>query len=64
MENFFKANHLKDKIKIIEKHPELLTPSDLENKEVSVLIGEPFFTIEKTFSPLQGVTLSWPFQIM
>ncbi|XP_067407765.1 protein arginine N-methyltransferase 7 isoform X2 [Emydura macquarii macquarii] len=44
MEKIFKANHLGDKIKIIEKRPELLTSSDLEDKKVSVLIGEPFFT--------------------
>ncbi|XP_019391013.1 PREDICTED: protein arginine N-methyltransferase 7 isoform X1 [Crocodylus porosus] len=44
MEKIFKANHLEDKIKIIEKRPELLTPSDLENNKVSVVIGEPFFT--------------------
>uniref|UniRef100_A0A8C3HD99 Protein arginine N-methyltransferase n=1 Tax=Chrysemys picta bellii TaxID=8478 RepID=A0A8C3HD99_CHRPI len=44
MEKIFKANHVGDKIKIIEKRPELLTASDLEDKKVSVLIGEPFFT--------------------
>uniref|UniRef100_A0A8D0GIC5 Protein arginine N-methyltransferase n=1 Tax=Sphenodon punctatus TaxID=8508 RepID=A0A8D0GIC5_SPHPU len=44
MKKIFKANHLADKIKIIEKHPESLIPSDLENRKVSVLIGEPFFT--------------------
>ncbi|XP_074864831.1 protein arginine N-methyltransferase 7 isoform X3 [Carettochelys insculpta] len=44
MEKIFKANQVGDKIKIIEKRPELLTPSDLEDKKVSVLIGEPFFT--------------------
>ncbi|XP_075796455.1 protein arginine N-methyltransferase 7 isoform X2 [Pelodiscus sinensis] len=43
-EQIFKANQVGDKIKIIEKRPELLTPSDLEYKKVSVLIGEPFFT--------------------
>ncbi|NWR74371.1 ANM7 methyltransferase, partial [Centropus unirufus] len=41
---FFKANHLEDKIKIIEARPELLTPSQLEDKKISVLLGEPFFT--------------------
>uniref|UniRef100_A0A8C0E0F2 Protein arginine N-methyltransferase n=1 Tax=Balaenoptera musculus TaxID=9771 RepID=A0A8C0E0F2_BALMU len=40
----FKANHLEDKINIIEKRPELLTPADLEGKKVSLLLGEPFFT--------------------
>ncbi|NWV59742.1 ANM7 methyltransferase, partial [Malurus elegans] len=41
---FFKANHLEDKIKIIEVRPELLKPSHLEDKKISVLVGEPFFT--------------------
>ncbi|NXH84528.1 ANM7 methyltransferase, partial [Edolisoma coerulescens] len=41
---FFKANHLEDKIKIIEARPELLKPSHLEDKKISVLVGEPFFT--------------------
>ncbi|NXS98615.1 ANM7 methyltransferase, partial [Jacana jacana] len=40
----FKANHLEDKIKIIEARPELLTSSHLEDKKISVLVGEPFFT--------------------
>ncbi|XP_029464522.1 protein arginine N-methyltransferase 7 isoform X2 [Rhinatrema bivittatum] len=44
MEKIFRANRLEDKIKVIEKRPELLTPVDLEHKKVSVLIGEPFFT--------------------
>ncbi|XP_009884748.1 PREDICTED: protein arginine N-methyltransferase 7 isoform X3 [Charadrius vociferus] len=44
MEKFFKANHLEDKIKIIEARPELLTSSHLEDKKISVLVGEPFFT--------------------
>ncbi|XP_009862795.1 PREDICTED: protein arginine N-methyltransferase 7 isoform X2 [Apaloderma vittatum] len=44
MEKFFKANHLEDKIKIIETRPELLTASHLEDKKISVLLGEPFFT--------------------
>ncbi|XP_010148340.1 PREDICTED: protein arginine N-methyltransferase 7 isoform X2 [Eurypyga helias] len=44
MEKIFKANHLEDKIKIIEARPELLTPSHLEDKKISVLVGEPFFT--------------------
>ncbi|NXE62535.1 ANM7 methyltransferase, partial [Calcarius ornatus] len=41
---FFKANNLEDKIKIIETRPELLKPSHLEDKKISVLVGEPFFT--------------------
>uniref|UniRef100_A0A8C5TVJ9 Protein arginine N-methyltransferase n=1 Tax=Malurus cyaneus samueli TaxID=2593467 RepID=A0A8C5TVJ9_9PASS len=41
---FFKANHLEDKIKILEVRPELLKPSHLEDKKISVLVGEPFFT--------------------
>ncbi|XP_009571084.1 PREDICTED: protein arginine N-methyltransferase 7 isoform X2 [Fulmarus glacialis] len=44
MEKFFKANRLEDKIKIIEARPELLTSSHLEDKKISVLVGEPFFT--------------------
>ncbi|XP_039707812.1 protein arginine N-methyltransferase 7 isoform X1 [Pteropus medius] len=44
MKKIFKANHLEDKIKVIEKRPELLTSADLEGKKVSVLLGEPFFT--------------------
>ncbi|XP_067574673.1 protein arginine N-methyltransferase 7 isoform X1 [Pseudorca crassidens] len=44
MKKIFKANHLEDKINIIEKRPELLTPADLEGKKVSLLLGEPFFT--------------------
>ncbi|XP_072836614.2 protein arginine N-methyltransferase 7 [Pogona vitticeps] len=44
MQKIFKANRLEDKIKIIEKNPELLTSSDLEDRKVSLLIGEPFFS--------------------
>ncbi|KAJ7312024.1 hypothetical protein JRQ81_006354 [Phrynocephalus forsythii] len=44
MQKIFTANHLEDKIKIIEKNPELFTPSDLEDRKVSLLIGEPFFS--------------------
>ncbi|XP_023412367.2 protein arginine N-methyltransferase 7 isoform X3 [Loxodonta africana] len=44
MKKVFKANHLEEKINIIEKRPELLTPADLEGKKVSLLLGEPFFT--------------------
>ncbi|NWR36591.1 ANM7 methyltransferase, partial [Tachuris rubrigastra] len=40
----FKANHLEDKIRIIEARPELLKPSHFEDKKVSVLVGEPFFS--------------------
>ncbi|XP_042776764.1 protein arginine N-methyltransferase 7 isoform X6 [Panthera leo] len=42
--SIFKANHLEDKINIIEKRPELLTSADLEGKKISLLLGEPFFT--------------------
>ncbi|XP_004690271.1 PREDICTED: protein arginine N-methyltransferase 7 isoform X2 [Condylura cristata] len=44
MKKIFKANHLEDKINVIEKRPELLTSADLEGKKVSLLLGEPFFT--------------------
>ncbi|XP_045671006.1 protein arginine N-methyltransferase 7 isoform X3 [Ursus americanus] len=43
MKKIFKANHLEDKINIIEKRPESLTSADLEGKKVSLLLGEPFF---------------------
>ncbi|XP_059988615.1 protein arginine N-methyltransferase 7 isoform X5 [Lagenorhynchus albirostris] len=33
MKKIFKTNHLEDKINIIEKRPELLTPADLEGKK-------------------------------
>lgn len=32
----FKANHLEDKINIIEKQPEFLTSTDLEGKKVRI----------------------------
>ncbi|XP_016041323.1 protein arginine N-methyltransferase 7 isoform X2 [Erinaceus europaeus] len=44
MKKIFKANHLEEKINIIEKRPELITSADLESKKVSLLLGEPFFT--------------------
>ncbi|XP_032710000.1 protein arginine N-methyltransferase 7 isoform X1 [Lontra canadensis] len=44
MKKIFKANHVEDKVHIIEKRPELLTSADLEGEKVSVLVGEPFFT--------------------
>nr|XP_054367253.1 protein arginine N-methyltransferase 7 isoform X3 [Mirounga angustirostris] len=44
MRKIFKANHLEDKINIIEKRPELVTSADLKGKKVSLLLGEPFFT--------------------
>ncbi|KAM5262715.1 protein arginine N-methyltransferase 7 [Ctenodactylus gundi] len=44
MKRIFKANHLEDKISIIQKRPELLTSADLGGKKVSLLLGEPFFT--------------------
>ncbi|XP_076988924.1 protein arginine N-methyltransferase 7 isoform X1 [Tamandua tetradactyla] len=44
MKKIFQANHLEDKINIIEKRPEFLTPTDLKGKKVSLLLGEPFFT--------------------
>ncbi|XP_006860390.1 PREDICTED: protein arginine N-methyltransferase 7 [Chrysochloris asiatica] len=44
MKKIFKANNLEEKINVIEKRPELLTPEDLEDKKVSLLLGEPFFT--------------------
>uniref|UniRef100_A0A6I8N9Z8 Protein arginine N-methyltransferase n=1 Tax=Ornithorhynchus anatinus TaxID=9258 RepID=A0A6I8N9Z8_ORNAN len=33
MKKIFKANHLEEKINVIEKRPELLIPADLENKK-------------------------------
>ncbi|XP_077166899.1 protein arginine N-methyltransferase 7 [Paroedura picta] len=44
MKKIFKANHLQDQIKIIEKHPDSILSSDLGDKKVSLLIGEPFFS--------------------
>ncbi|XP_030313569.1 protein arginine N-methyltransferase 7 [Calypte anna] len=44
MKKFFRANNIEDKIKIIEARPELLSSSHLEDKKISVLVGEPFFT--------------------
>lgn len=44
MKKIFQANHLEDKITIIEKRPELLTSEDLEGRMVSLLLAEPFFT--------------------
>ncbi|NXG10222.1 ANM7 methyltransferase, partial [Sakesphorus luctuosus] len=42
--NLFKANHLEDKIKVIEARPELLKASHFKDEKVSVLMGEPFFS--------------------
>ncbi|XP_078400210.1 protein arginine N-methyltransferase 7 isoform X1 [Cetorhinus maximus] len=44
MEKILAANKLTGKVIVSEKRPEQLTPVDLDNKQVSVLIGEPFFT--------------------
>ncbi|XP_048372013.1 protein arginine N-methyltransferase 7 isoform X1 [Sphaerodactylus townsendi] len=44
MKKIFNANHLQDQIKIIEKHPESIISSDLGDKKVSLLVGEPFFS--------------------
>ncbi|XP_055222218.1 protein arginine N-methyltransferase 7 isoform X5 [Gorilla gorilla gorilla] len=44
LRTIFKANHLEEKINIIEKRPELLTNEDLQGRKVSLLLGEPFFT--------------------
>ncbi|XP_033075672.1 protein arginine N-methyltransferase 7 isoform X4 [Trachypithecus francoisi] len=44
LRKIFKANHLEDKINLIEKRPELLTSEDLKDRKVSLLLGEPFFT--------------------
>ncbi|XP_067853821.1 protein arginine N-methyltransferase 7 isoform X2 [Heptranchias perlo] len=38
------ANALTGKVTVTEKRPEQLLPADLDNNQVSVLIGEPFFT--------------------
>lgn len=47
----FKANHLEDKINIIEKRPELLTSADLEGKKVS---GEGLCIC------MDSIALTWP----
>ncbi|XP_039209455.1 protein arginine N-methyltransferase 7 [Crotalus tigris] len=44
MQKIFSANHLEDEITILEKHPELLIPSDFEGRKISLLIAEPFFS--------------------
>ncbi|XP_045149851.1 protein arginine N-methyltransferase 7 [Echinops telfairi] len=44
MRKIFEANHLEEKINIIEKRPEWLTSADLGGRKVSLLLGEPFFT--------------------
>uniref|UniRef100_A0A4W3HFA4 Protein arginine N-methyltransferase n=1 Tax=Callorhinchus milii TaxID=7868 RepID=A0A4W3HFA4_CALMI len=44
MEKILAANRLAGKVTISEKRPEQLTSKDLANQQVSVLIGEPFFT--------------------
>uniref|UniRef100_A0A8C5RAC3 Protein arginine N-methyltransferase 7 n=1 Tax=Laticauda laticaudata TaxID=8630 RepID=A0A8C5RAC3_LATLA len=44
LRQIFMANCLEDKITILEKPPELLTPSDFEERKISLLIAEPFFS--------------------
>uniref|UniRef100_H2ZX08 Protein arginine N-methyltransferase n=1 Tax=Latimeria chalumnae TaxID=7897 RepID=H2ZX08_LATCH len=44
MEGILVANQLFEKVKVLERRPEQLMSEDLENRQVSVLIGEPFFT--------------------
>lgn len=51
LSKIFKANHLEDKINIIEKRPELLTPADLEGKKVSR---------EHCAFALDSTVLRWP----
>ncbi|KAG8437732.1 hypothetical protein GDO86_008444 [Hymenochirus boettgeri] len=44
MEKFFQVNQLGGKIQVLQKSPDKLTSSDLEDCKISALIGEPFFT--------------------
>uniref|UniRef100_A0A8C6XQ58 Protein arginine N-methyltransferase n=1 Tax=Naja naja TaxID=35670 RepID=A0A8C6XQ58_NAJNA len=44
MQKIFTANRLEHKITILEKPSELLTPSDFEERKISLLIAEPFFS--------------------
>ncbi|XP_072135494.1 protein arginine N-methyltransferase 7 isoform X1 [Mobula birostris] len=44
MQKILAANGLTGKVLISEKSPEQITPEDLDNNQISVLIGEPFFT--------------------
>ncbi|XP_072278976.1 protein arginine N-methyltransferase 7 [Pyxicephalus adspersus] len=44
MEKLFQTNHLKEAIPILQKTPDKVTSADLEDRKVSTLIGEPFFT--------------------
>ncbi|KAM9301559.1 protein arginine N-methyltransferase 7 [Gastrophryne carolinensis] len=44
MEKLFQTNHLEQTIIILQRTPEKITAEDLEDRKVSALIGEPFFT--------------------
>ncbi|KAM8947509.1 protein arginine N-methyltransferase 7 [Pelodytes ibericus] len=44
MEKLFQTNQLQDKIRVLQKSPDSLTAADLQDRKISALIGEPFFT--------------------
>ncbi|XP_061404744.1 LOW QUALITY PROTEIN: protein arginine N-methyltransferase 7 [Lethenteron reissneri] len=44
IEKVIRANGLEGKVHLLDKRPEQVTRQDLHGKEVSVLLGEPFFT--------------------
>ncbi|NP_001017321.1 protein arginine N-methyltransferase 7 [Xenopus tropicalis] len=44
MEKLFQVNHLGEKIQVLQKSADSLTPADFQDMKISALIGEPFFT--------------------
>ncbi|KAM4722372.1 protein arginine N-methyltransferase 7 isoform 2-T2 [Rhinophrynus dorsalis] len=44
MEKLFQTNQLQEKIRVLQKSPDKVTAADLEDRKISALIGEPFFT--------------------
>ncbi|KAF7707638.1 protein arginine N-methyltransferase 7 isoform X1 [Silurus meridionalis] len=44
IEQFLEANSLKNSIRFLEIRPERLTSADVEGEQISVLVGEPYFS--------------------
>ncbi|XP_063294767.1 protein arginine N-methyltransferase 7 [Pelobates fuscus] len=44
MEKLFQANQIENKIGVLRKSADSLTAADLQDRKISALIGEPFFT--------------------
>ncbi|XP_062856906.1 protein arginine N-methyltransferase 7 [Trichomycterus rosablanca] len=44
IEQFLEANSLKNSVRMLEIRPEQLTSADLEGEQISVLMGEPYFS--------------------